>query len=1417
MSSEITCNDCGTVNPPGSNFCNGCGARLAVPKNVICPSCQTPNAPALLYCDRCGTRLSAEAPEAPQDTPAPKKGSAPLEPFSLPTRQPGDTGDLDINNLPEWLRTGVKRAADVEKPQTAGFEFENGADDTDSWLAELEALSGDDESVVDGDFAWLAPETGALLPADEPPAAAPDSEPDDDWLHDDTPGLDSSPQRLADGDVPDWLTDQAGQFRDPTEAPEQDDNDFARSVDLPAWLADATAGLVEPLPDDETGGQLSATGLLGNVRPAEQADAEPAEQPLVNPDLSGFTSWLEEIQETAPEPPLPPIELVDAMEEEPADEADTAPAANVDDELTAPALAPPVEASPVVPPADLPDWLRDMGTIDEPPASDTEQLLSQEAIDQASLPGWLTGMLSSEPTNAPDRPVVSAANNAADDSAAAPSDALEAGFPDRDSAQQDEPDWAAEVDDRAVQPSDDLDIFIDPDTLAGAPEAPPAEPPTASVEVDLDWLTDLGEEEPAAGSGGETVAGIIQSLDADGYADDWLDALEPSGADGLVDDAPLPDNWLDAMEAETPSAMADASADAGEDDWLTALDPLSAAPDADDPAPPADQEAEDIRAASVPAAPVESDWLAQLDAPAENTLDVPESSLPDNPAEEWLAELDAADESEGDAPVSLPAAAIATDWLSELDAADESEGDAPVSLPAAAIATDWLSELDAADESDAAVADDVPDSLPAAAIATDWLAELNADAGDADLAAGAAADLPAADPAADWLAELDDSDETEPDAVADVDAAADAPEDLPAADPAADWLAELDFLDDQPADAGDADLAAGAVDDLPAADPAADWLAELDDSDETEPDAVADVDAAADAPEDLLAAAPAADWLAELDMLRDKALDAPDDLLAAAPAESWLPDLDDDEGAELEAPAAEDALKTGADSDEFGWLRAIAAEESELILDELDVAEPGLADEKAQVGSAERTSAPDWLAGIADLNDGDLPPEMGEVSYDEMPEWLQAPDDADFSGALEAALAVQDGETPDSGEETLTDLLSTLSDDAPPQAEGALAEADIPDWVMALRPDPHARADAPPAEQEEEAIGPLAGMRGVIDIEPIIALPLEPDVDRPVVVTAAQAAQVKLLSELARAEQNNLARVDQQSRRALPTWVRWLVAVLLLAAVISGLYVDLGAVLPLSTLPEPTGSSRAAATVGGVANQAVLVAFEYSPAMAGELAPQAELLLQQLADAGNTVYTVSQAPLGVAMAREAADVAPDAVRHLGLVPGGAAGLRALADCLPELTDCTTLYGRTLTADAGPIALLVVVGSERETLLGWIEQVGARQPDLPLVAAVTSSAGPLMQPYLESGQLDGLLDGLGTANTYARVQDLEGTRLPTIFEGQQLAVWLAALLLLLGNLGALIVRPPQPPQTHHHQNGTAAETTTADAAEETANE
>src|SRR6185503_11323245 len=56
----MTCPSCQHANPPGSSFCLGCGARLA----LACASCGAALPAGSRFCNKCGTPVTAER-EAP--------------------------------------------------------------------------------------------------------------------------------------------------------------------------------------------------------------------------------------------------------------------------------------------------------------------------------------------------------------------------------------------------------------------------------------------------------------------------------------------------------------------------------------------------------------------------------------------------------------------------------------------------------------------------------------------------------------------------------------------------------------------------------------------------------------------------------------------------------------------------------------------------------------------------------------------------------------------------------------------------------------------------------------------------------------------------------------------------------------------------------------------------------------------------------------------------------------------------------------------------------------------------------------------------------------------------------------------------------------------------------------------------------
>jgi hypothetical protein len=203
--------------------------------------------------------------------------------------------------------------------------------------------------------------------------------------------------------------------------------------------------------------------------------------------------------------------------------------------------------------------------------------------------------------------------------------------------------------------------------------------------------------------------------------------------------------------------------------------------------------------------------------------------------------------------------------------------------------------------------------------------------------------------------------------------------------------------------------------------------------------------------------------------------------------------------------------------------------------------------------------------------------------------------------------------------------------------------------------------------------------------------------------------------------------------------------------------------------------------VDGAGNRPVLVVFDYTPALAGELDPQAALLLRQMATNGSQALFLSQSAAGLAKGVELTAAVPDLdSRNLGFLPGEALGLRYLATCFQEDRLCETLNGRDLETNFSQIALIVLITGERDNLVNWVEQVG-RQTDTPLVALMTQSLGPVAAPYQATGQLTAWLDGPAAAAAYEQIRREGDGRLEANWQATVLARWVAILLLLGGNI------------------------------------
>jgi len=166
-------------------------------------------------------------------------------------------------------------------------------------------------------------------------------------------------------------------------------------------------------------------------------------------------------------------------------------------------------------------------------------------------------------------------------------------------------------------------------------------------------------------------------------------------------------------------------------------------------------------------------------------------------------------------------------------------------------------------------------------------------------------------------------------------------------------------------------------------------------------------------------------------------------------------------------------------------------------------------------------------------------------------------------------------------------------------------------------------------------------------------------------------------------------------------------------------------------------------------------------------------LLQSPALRTAQIDVASLNPQGSALAQTVMKSMPNLTySDLGFVPGQVNGVQALL------------------AKSGEVNLIIDLATSSDTVRWWAEQLKASQSTIPLVAGVSAGAEPLTMPYVQSGQVKGLVSGFPGAVAYLNVvKAISPTDQPNQYqvplEGLTLANYVMAALIIVGLIGALL--------------------------------
>lgn len=361
-------------------------------------------------------------------------------------------------------------------------------------------------------------------------------------------------------------------------------------------------------------------------------------------------------------------------------------------------------------------------------------------------------------------------------------------------------------------------------------------------------------------------------------------------------------------------------------------------------------------------------------------------------------------------------------------------------------------------------------------------------------------------------------------------------------------------------------------------------------------------------------------------------------------------------------------------------------------------------------------------------------------------------------------------------------------------AEGgeALSPADLPSWVQAMRPmDAVISETAPSVEsQPTEREGPLAGLRGVIPAIPVGSARRPKPISLKLQATDEQQASASILEQLLAAETSPRA-LTVAPAVASQRMLRWILAglfIFVLAAMV-GLRSQM---LATSALLPPESQELSTRIEGIAQNANVLVVLDYEPALAGEMESVSGPLLDKLALLRRPRLSfLSTSATGPALVErlmsktninQASNDGPNYVAgqdyvNLGFLPGADSGVLSFIQ-----SPNTTVPSANVNSFSEYGAVIVLTDNASSARV-WVEQM--QNTLQPLLIASSAQAGPLLQPYVASGQVDGLISGLTDASRFEFVNNSRPGIARSYWDAFGVGLAMAVALIFLGSLWSLV--------------------------------
>ncbi len=367
---------------------------------------------------------------------------------------------------------------------------------------------------------------------------------------------------------------------------------------------------------------------------------------------------------------------------------------------------------------------------------------------------------------------------------------------------------------------------------------------------------------------------------------------------------------------------------------------------------------------------------------------------------------------------------------------------------------------------------------------------------------------------------------------------------------------------------------------------------------------------------------------------------------------------------------------------------------------------------------------------------------------DQIPEWLDKGDEEYISTNFFEDIQTEIDKSTESGQE--------------------IQPGELPTWLKAMRP---LEAVAPiisrtKENRQIEKFGPLAGLQGVLSSHQFNQLSAPPPIQSiSVDISEKQKKQIEILDKLFSLEDEPIAK-DKPRINPIEKIIQYVIPFALIVCIIYSFYFSSTNLNKPTIYPSET--VRFATIVNGLLlNQTsppkILTIVESDGASYAELSIITKSLLERLMLKNSHLSIISTNPNGPLLATKLIqDIASQSnnydinnLANFGYLPGGQNGVQSFiqspTDTISLDTKNENIWEKPALTDISTFShfdAVLIITDNSESAKTWIEQIHALKPGTTTLVAATVQAIPLLKPYVDSNQIDGMVGGLYGSYSYS---------------------------------------------------------------------